>query len=83
MEDMLREKGILGDSDPKGLLRAVFWLIGVNIGIHGGNEQHELSAMNFQFSVDEKGKQILIFKEMVSKTFKGGLAGKPGSYLGV
>ena len=75
MEDILWEKGILGSHSPRSLLRTVFWLIGVNYGIRGGEEQRKLTQRNFSFGEDDQGS-FLLFKETVSKTHQGGLKHK-------
>lgn len=75
-EEKLWEAGILSGDDPQGLLRAVFWLIGINFGIRGGEEQRNLTSENFIFKTDENKKRVLVYQETVSKTYKGGLKSK-------
>lgn len=75
IQDQLWQNGVLGDSDPKALVRAVFYLVGVNFGVRGGDEQRGLSSKNFEFGT-ENGRHKLTYRETVSKTFKGGLRNK-------
>ena len=72
-ENTLWEKKILGDGDPQTLLDTVFWVVGVNFGLRGGDEHRKLTRENFRVERDAQGKQYLEYMEIISKTYKGGL----------
>ena len=48
IENSLWENGILGCHDPETLLHTVFWIIGINFGLRGGQEHRDLSMENFR-----------------------------------
>ena len=73
-EQILWEKGILGDDSPDKLRQTVFFLIGVRLGLRGLTEQYELrrypdSQINI---VKIDGKDALVYREFQSKTRQGG-----------
>ena len=73
-EQILWEKGILGEDSPDKLRQTVFFLIGVRFGLRGLKEQYELrrypdSQINI---VKIGGKDALVYREFQSKTRQGG-----------
>ena len=73
-EQILWEKGILGEDSPDKLRQTVFFLIGVRFGLRGLKEQYELrrypdSQINI---VKVDGKDALVYREFQSKTRQGG-----------
>jgi Domain of unknown function (DUF3504) len=72
-ENELWERGILGIDEPEKLLHSMFWTVGVNFGLRGGDEHRNLTRENFRVMVDQDGKKYLEYKESISKTYKGGL----------
>lgn len=46
-EELLWQKGILGESDPDQLRRTVMYLIGVKFGLRGGAEHRSLRRYPF------------------------------------
>ena len=73
-EQVLWEKGILGEDSPDKLRQTVFFLIGVRFRLRGLKEQYELrrypdSQINI---VKIDGKDALVYREFQSKTRQGG-----------
>ena len=73
-EQILWDKGILGEDSPDKLRQTVFFLIGVRFGLRGLKEQYELrrypdSQINI---VKIDGKDALVYREFQSKTRQGG-----------
>ena len=73
-EQVLWEKGILGEDSPNKLRQTVFFLIGVRFGLRGLKEQYDLrrypdSQIN---TVKTDGKDALVYREFQSKTRQGG-----------
>ena len=75
MEELLWQKGILGENDPDTLTRTVFYLIGTRFGIRGGQEHRNLVRYPSSQIIIEKvnGKDCLVYQEFASKTNGGGL----------
>ena len=72
-EQVLWEKGILGEDSPDKLRQTVFFLIGVRFGLRGLKEQYDLrrypdSQINI---VKIDGKDALVYREIQSKTRRG------------
>lgn len=72
-ETMLWENGFLGYGDPETLFHTIFWIIGINFGLRGGQEHRDLSMENFRLETADNGEQVLVYRETVSKTYRGGL----------
>lgn len=77
-EDMLWEKGVLGDDTPRKLMRTVFYLVGLNFALRAGKEHRDLRygvENNPQIKLlrDDSGKQFMRYTEHVSKANQGGL----------
>ena len=73
-EQVLWEKGILGEDSPDKLRQTVFFLIGVRFGLRGLKEQYDLrrypdSQINI---VKIDGEDALVYREFQSKTRQGG-----------
>ena len=74
-EESLWQQGILGMTPPMALLKALFFTLGTNFGLRGGQEHRSLTINNL--SVHENGGiKYLMYTELVSKTFSGGLKDK-------
>lgn len=68
IEEQLWENGHLGTDTPQKLLRTMFWLIGVNFGLRGGQEHRSLTMDNFKIC-----SGYIQYTESISKTYRGGL----------
>ena len=73
-EDILWEKGLLGDHNPKVLLDTMVYYIGLYFAIRGG-EHRKLRHYPSQLRLikPERGSPYLVFTEDVSKSNQGGL----------
>ncbi|XP_071105421.1 uncharacterized protein KIAA1958-like [Haliotis cracherodii] len=75
-EDLLSEKGILGEDTPQKLLDTLVYLIGINYALRAGDEHRNLRVgpnSQFQITEDSSGVTYLKYTEDISKTNKGGL----------
>ena len=70
-KDTLWEAGVLGDTSPKSLQRAVFFYIGKHFCIRGGDEQRSLGPSQFLYS---ENPDWFTYVEYGSKNNSGGLA---------
>ena len=77
-EEMLWEKGVLGDHSPQALLNTVFYQNGVNFALRSGNEHRQLRYKDCQIQVFERPgeRPYLQYVEDVSKNNQGGLRGR-------
>ncbi len=80
-EDSLWEKNVLGNSDPDQLRDTVFFLLGINFALCGGEEHKNLRAPghNPQLTLgkDRAHERFLQYREDVKgKTHQGGLSSK-------
>lgn len=57
-------KGILGTS--KTLFYTLFWTVGVNFGLRGGDEHRNLTLDNFRVVTDTDGLEYLEYCESIS-----------------
>ena len=73
IEDDLWRRGILGDSSPKVLLRTVCYLLGINLGLRGGDEHRQLEFAKLLTLEKTSDGEVLTFHDFGSKTFRGGL----------
>ena len=80
-EELLWEKGILGDHTPQALLNAVFYLNGINFALRSGDEHRQLNFKDCQIKVMEipNERPYLHYIETVSKNNQGGLKGRRNS----
>ncbi|VDI42844.1 Hypothetical predicted protein [Mytilus galloprovincialis] len=67
IEEKLWENDHLGTDTLQKLLRTMFWLIGVNFGIRGGQEHRSLTMDNFKICPG-----YIQYTESISKTYRGG-----------
>ncbi|XP_071114617.1 uncharacterized protein KIAA1958-like [Haliotis cracherodii] len=75
-EDILWEKGMLGEDTPQKLLDTLVYLIGLNCALRAGDEHRNLRVgpnSQFQITEDSSGVTYLKYTEDISKTNKGGL----------
>ena len=77
-EELLWEKGILGESTPQALLNAVFFSNGIYFALRSGSEHRQLRHNDCQITVVERSgeRPFLRYVEDVSKNNQGGLKGK-------
>ena len=75
-EQILWEKGILGEAHPDKLRKTIFFLVGVQFSLRGLKEQHDLRRYpNSQINIVEiEGKDALVYREFQSKTRQGGIS---------
>jgi hypothetical protein len=71
-EEELWTQGLLGDSNPDQLRDTLFFLNGIHFALRGGEEQSNLLLQQFSIELLE-GKRILRYRDIVSKTYSGGL----------
>ena len=72
-EELLWARGYLGDDTPKKLLRTICYLLGIHLGLRGGNEHRSLE-FGKQIKLTKCGEDdVLIFNESSSKSNNGGL----------
>ena len=74
-EDVLWQKGVLGDHTPQCLLDTLIFYIGMNFALRSGDEHRRLRFHPCQIEAkqDENGQQYLLYTEDVSKNHRGGL----------
>ncbi|XP_041379334.1 uncharacterized protein LOC121391954 [Gigantopelta aegis] len=76
-ENMLWDKGLLGDNTPQQLLDTILYLTGLHFSLRGGSEHRQLRLLkNPQISgpfVDTCGRSYLLYKEDASKSNQGGI----------
>lgn len=72
-EEELWKQKVLDVETPNGLLRALFYIIGINFAIRGGQTHRQLSVDNFKIEQDRTGQAYLLYTEKVGKTRQGGL----------
>ena len=74
-EDVLWQKGALGEHTPQCLLDTLIFYIGMNFALRSGDEHRRLRFHPCQVEAkqDEKGQQYLLYIEDVSKDHRGGL----------
>ena len=79
-EELLWQKGILGDSSPQSLLDTMFYMNGLYFALRGGKEHQNLRHEPSQIQLVEKlgERPYLLYREDVSKNHPGGLRGSEG-----
>ena len=80
-ENMLWEKGILGDSNPEQLLNTILYLNGLQFALRGGQEHRNLRMydkpqITGPFTDKSTGRRYMVYREDVSKANSGGLKHK-------
>ena len=71
-EEMLWEKGKLGNSSPLGLINTMWWLLTEHFGLRGRQEHHARAVKDFEFGEDDNGIPYVSFREYPTKTRQGG-----------
>ena len=69
-EDILWEKGLLGNSSSKAILNTIFFYNSKLFGLRGVAEHRNLSVDQFEIGKDQHGT-YLQFNERANKTLKG------------
>ena len=79
-ENSMWEPGVLGEDSPDKLRDTVLFLIGINCGLHAGDEHQALRRHSpwknsqISFQKNEKGVRCVVYTEdTVTKTYDGGL----------
>ena len=79
-ENLIWEKGVLGDSNPTQVRETVLFMLGVHVGLRAGDERYNLRRESdkfpsqLSFKRDNKGIRCLVYTEdSVTKTNDGGL----------
>lgn len=75
-ENILWERNVLGIDNPEKLLHTVFYMIGLNFALRGGDEHRSLRhGTTSQIQLEElaTGGKVLIYREEYSKCHQGGL----------
>ena len=85
-ENLLFEKGVLGEENPTKLLKTVIYMIGMHCALRGGMEHSNLRRpgceSQLNISVDNRGVECLVYKEdPLQKTNQGGLVCKGRSKM--
>ena len=81
VKNKLWSSGVLGEDNPDQLRCTVLFLIGLNIGLHAGDEHYALRRdtptlpSQLQFKRNDKGVRCLVYQEdTITKTNDGGLS---------
>ena len=69
-EEILWQKGLLGNSSAKAMLNTVFFYNSKLFGLRGVDEHRNLSVEQFEIGTDQNGSYIL-FTGRANKTYKG------------
>ena len=77
-EEILWEKGILGDSTPQCLVDTMLYMNGLYFSLRGGKEHRDLRHRPSQIQLIENAgeRPYLTYKEDISKNHPGGLRGR-------
>ena len=80
-EDVMFQKGILGDDKPLVLLKTVIYMLGLHLALRGGVEHSRLRRPGFDCQItvekDDKNRLRLVYREdQLQKTNQGGLNSK-------
>ena len=70
-ENLLWDKGLLGEENPQALLDTILFLCGIHFALRSGEEHRSLQLSQFELVVPEEGCAYLIYTENFSKTTKG------------
>ena len=73
-ENMLWDKGVLGESDPQTLLDTVLFLCEIHFALCSGQEHCSLKLSQFELQTDEDGSSFLLYTENISKNNQEGLS---------
>ncbi len=73
-EELLWEKGLLGDHSPQALLNTIFFMCGLFFALRSGNEHRQLWLNPPQITIQEQCEiPYIMYAEDVSKNHQGGL----------
>ena len=72
-ENLLWEKGVLGDGDPQTLIDTILFLCGIHFALRSGQEHRDLKISQFEVQVDQDGATYLLYTENISKNNQGRL----------
>lgn len=71
-ENVLWQKGLLGESSPQVLLDTMLYLLGLNFALRSGEEHRSLARNQLTVASDDEG-EYLLYTENITKTNKRGL----------
>ena len=71
-EDLLWEKGLLGDCSPQALLDTMLFLCGIHFALHSGEEHRSFQLSQFEL-IEDGGAVRLVYTDNYSKNNQGGL----------
>ena len=72
-ENLLWERGLLGEQNPQALLDTMLFLCGIHFVLCSGEEHRSLQLSQIELVVPEEGCAHLIYMEKYSKNNQGGL----------
>jgi hypothetical protein len=72
-ENLLWERGLLGEGNPQALLDTVLFLCGIHFALRSGEEHRSLQLAQFELVIPKEGCAHLIYTENYSKNNQGGL----------
>lgn len=75
-ENTMWDLGVLGTDTPQKLLHTLFYSIGLNFALRGGEEHRQLRPSQLLIVKSSDGKRYLEYTESVSKANQGGLKHK-------
>ena len=77
-EEILWQKGLLGDHNPQVLLDTIIFMNGLNFALRSGKEHRQLRFIPPQIELVEKQgeRAYLVYREDISKNRPGGLKGR-------
>ena len=72
-DNLLWDKGCLGEQDPHTLLDTMLFLCGIHFVLCSGEEHCSLHLSQFEVQHDENGSECLVYTENTSKSYQGSL----------
>ena len=79
-ENIMWEKGVLGDGNPQTLIDTLIYLIGIYFALRSGDEHRSLTFSQIEIVTPINGEpSYLIYTENVSENNSGGLSHRKSS----